>query len=66
MDIHFYTLAALNRFEKRLSMGRFLEKIPRLSFNYNLQKCFKIVSKISYTGQYNQIGKMVSILSDKS
>ena len=37
-----------------------------LSLNYNLQKYFKIVSKISYIGSYNQIGKMISILSHKS
>jgi len=37
-----------------------------LSLNYDLQKYFKIVSKISYIGSYNQIGKMISILSHKS
>jgi hypothetical protein len=36
------------------------------ALNYDLQKCFKIVSKIGYSDLCNQIGKMVSILSHKS
>jgi hypothetical protein len=34
--------------------------------NINLQKGFKIVSKMSYIKKYNQIGKKDSILSHKS
>jgi hypothetical protein len=36
--------------QKKLSLGRLHEKRRNLSLNYDLQKCFKVVSKIGYTG----------------
>jgi hypothetical protein len=58
MNIHFLL--------KDYSWNVSIRPYANLSLIYDLQNYFKIVSKISYTGPYNQIGKIVSILSHKS